>query len=136
MSSPDEPTPALPHETAAPPSWLDIFGAAAVAAGFGVWGYKVNAEQGFQASLGPVAIAVWTAGFAALRFAGRRRLLAGVEPTAHAQGLERAHAFVGTMLFMFLGIISAKNGQWLTAAGLILAAIVFGIGSIRPKTNT
>ncbi len=133
MTTPPEPTPDTPQEAAVPPSWLDILGAAAVAVGFGAWGYKVNAEQGFQPSLGPVAIAVWTAGFAAIRFAGRRRILAGVEPTAHAAGLERAHAFVGAMLFMFLGVMSAKNGQWLTAAGLILAAIVFGLGSIRPK---
>ena len=41
---------------------LGAGGLAAIgAAGFGAWGYKVNAEQGFQASLGPVAIAVWTA---------------------------------------------------------------------------
>jgi len=133
MTSPPEPIPDAPQEAPVPPSWLDILGAAVVAAGFGAWGYKVNAEQGFQASLGPVAIAAWTAGFAAIRFAARRRMLAGVEPTAHAAGLERAHAFVGAMLFTFLGVMSARNGQWLTAAGLILAAVVFGLGSVRAK---
>lgn len=133
MSTPADPAHDAPPEPPVPPSWLDIAGAAVVAAGFGVWGYNVNAEQGFQPSLGPVAIAVWTAGFAALRFAARRRILAGAEPTAHAQGLERAHNFVGAMLFTFLGVISAKNGQWLPAAGLILAAVVFGLGS-RTKT--
>lgn len=133
MTPPADPIPDTAQEPAVPPSWLDIGGAAVVAAGFGAWGFKVNAEQGFQASLGPVAIAVWTAGFAAIRFAGRRRILAGREPTPHAAGLERAHAFVGAMLFMFLGVMSAKNGQWLTAAGLILAAVVFGLGSVRPK---
>jgi hypothetical protein len=134
MTTPAEQPPAAEQEAAVPPSWLDIGGAAVVAAGFGAWGYKVNAEQGFQASLGPVLIAAWTAGFAALRFAGRRRILAGVEPTAHAAGLERAHAFVGAMLFMFLGVMSAKNGQWLTAVGLILAAVVFGLGGVRTKS--
>jgi hypothetical protein len=133
MTTPPEPTPDAPQEAPVPPSWLDIGGAAVAAAGFGAWGYKVNTEQGFQASLGALAIAVWTAGFAALRFIGRRRMLVGVEPTPHAAGLERAHAFVGAMLFMFLGVMSAKNGQWLTAVGLVLAAIVFGIGSVRPK---
>lgn len=133
MITPADPAPTAAPEPAVPPSWLDIGGAAVVAAGFGAWGYKVNAEQGFQASLGPVAIAVWTAGFAAIRFASRRRMLAGVEPTAHAAGLERAHTFVGAMLFMFLGVMSAKNGQWLTAAGLILAAVVFGLGSVRAR---
>ncbi len=133
MTTPTEQPPETAPEAAVPPSWLDIGGAAVVAAGFGAWGYKINAEQGFQASLGPVLIAVWTAGFAAMRFAARRRMLAGVEPTAHAAGLERAHAFVGAMLFMFLGVISAKNGQWLTAVGLVLAAVVFGLGSVRAK---
>lgn len=133
MTAPIDPAAETPPEAPAPPSWLDILGAAVVSGGFAAWSYKINAEQGFQASLGPALIAVWTAGFTALRFATRRRSLAGVEPTAHAAGLERAHAFVGAMLFTFLGVISAKNGQWLTAAGLILAAVVFGIGSIRAK---
>ena len=133
MTTPAEPSPDTASDAVAPPSWLDIGGAALVAAGFGAWGYKVNAEQGFQASLGPVLIAAWTTGFAAIRFAARRRILAAREPTAHAQGLERAHAFVGAMLFTFLGVMSAKNGQWLTAAGLILAAVVFGLGSVRVK---
>jgi hypothetical protein len=38
------------------------------------------------------------------------------------------------MLFMFLGVMSAKNGQWLTAVGLILAAVVFGLGGVRTKS--
>ncbi len=37
------------------------------------------------------------------------------------------------LLFTFLGVMSARNGQWLTAAGLILAAVVFGLGSVRAK---
>jgi hypothetical protein len=133
MTTPaQQPTETEP-EVIAPPSWLDILGAAAVAAGFGAWGYKVNAEQDAQAALGPLVIAVWTAGFAAIRFASRRRILAGVEPTAHAAGVERAHAFAGAMLFTFLGVMSARNGQWLTAAGLIVAAVVFGLGGVRTK---
>jgi hypothetical protein len=133
MTDPADPATDIAEEPAAPPSWLDIGGAAAVAAGFGAWSYKINAEQGFQSSIGPLAIAVWTAGFAALRLAARRRILAGREPTDHAANLERAHAFVGAMLFMFLGVMSAKNGEWLAALGLILAAAVFGVGSVRPR---
>ncbi len=134
MTAPSDPTPDAADDAASPPSWIDVLGAAMVAAGFGAWGYKVNAEQGFQASLGPVAIAAWTAGFAALRLASRRRSLTGAQPTPHAAGLERAHAFVGAMLFTFLGVISARNGQWLPAGGLILAAIVFGLGGVRVRT--
>ena len=48
--------------------------------------------------------------------------------------VERAHALVGAMLFTLLGVVSARHGQWLTAAGLIVAAGVFGIGGVRAKT--
>lgn len=129
MNTPADPVPAAAHEAPAPPTWLDILGAAAVAAGFAVWAYRINAEQGFQPSLGAAAVAVWAAGFAAIRLFSRRRILAGREVTAHQAGLERAHLFVGAMLFTFLGVMSARQGQWLTAAGLIVAAIVFGLGT-------
>lgn len=136
MTTPPEPAPDASQEAAAAPSWLDILGAAAVAVGFAAWGYQINAQQGLQAALGPLAIALWTAGFAALRFASRRRIMLGLKPTTHTANLERAHAFAGAMLFTFLGVISARNGQWLPAAGLLVAAIVFGIGGARPRSAT
>lgn len=122
-----------PQDAPDPPSWFDIAIAAVVAIGFAAWAWSIYGAQGLEAALGAGLVAVWTAGFAGLRFAARRRILAGREPTAHQAGLERGHRLAGAILFTVLGVIAAKQGEWLTAAGFLIAAAVFGFGGARAR---
>lgn len=127
------PEPKPDEDPPAPPSWFDIGIAAIAAAGFAAWAASVYAAQGLQAALGIACVAAWVAVFTGLRFAARRRILAGAPISAHTANLERAHSFVGAMLFTFLGILAAKDAHWLTAAGFLVAAAVFGLGGVRPR---
>jgi hypothetical protein len=133
MTSSLEPAVAPIPPAPVPPTWLDILGAAAVAVAAAAWGLKVYGEQGLQAALGILCVAAWIAGFAAIRFATRRRLLAGRAPSQHQAGLERAHAFVGAMLFTYLAVTSATDHKWLSASGFLVAAIAFGLGGVRSR---
>lgn len=122
---------APPEDLPDPPSWFDIGVAAAAAAGFAAWAVSVYAAQGLQPALGVACVAAWVTVFAGLRVAARRRIVAGKPLSAHTANLERAHSFVGAMLFTFLGVLAAKDAHWLTAAGFLVAAAVFGLGGAR-----
>jgi hypothetical protein len=122
-----------PEDLPSAPSWFDIGVAAAAAAGFAAWAASIYQAQGLEPALGVAAVAVWVAVFTGLRVAARRRILRGKPLSVHAANLERTHSVVGAVLFTVLGVLAAKDARWLTAAGFLTAAAIFGLGGVKAR---
>lgn len=122
-----------PEDLPSPPSWFDIGIAAAAAAGFAAWAASIHETQGLQPALGVAAVAAWVAVFTGLRFAARRRILGGKPLSVQAVNLERIHSIVGAVLFTVVGVLAAKDARWITAAGFLTAAAIFGLGGIKAR---